>query len=205
MNMLALDLGTTTGYAVKIGDEPIVVGSWLLAMQYHVKLAAEKRLDRRCDPRVHCLFERIQSLHKIWPIEWVVFEDVQFVKSTAQAQLWSAYRGAVWHFASTTPGVRIECLNTTSLKRFATNHGGADKIDMANGLLQKRIEGARFRPASAYPPMTEVFDYLPYRATRKMKDHYIYDTLQNKPLDDNAVDAIHLLTWGLNNIHTSTP
>jgi hypothetical protein len=167
MNILALDLGTKTGWAMHHAMLPNDdAGTWSLASRAQIVEAIEKRMDRRQDPRFVRLLIFIKQFRSSFPnIDWIVFEDVEFVKSRMQAHLWATWRAAIW----CQQGVNIDCLSTGKLKAFATGSGSADKDKMARALTMD----PRY-----------ILD----------KDG-VKDTLRNKILDDNAVDAVHLLNW----------
>lgn len=167
MNILALDLGTKCGWALHHKSIPSdAAGTWVLGTRFEISAAAEKRMDRRQDPRFVRLLIFIKQFRSSFPgIDWIVFEDVEFVKSRMQAHLWASWRAAVW----CQQGVNIDCLATGKLKHFATGNGNADKDRMARALtLDPRY-------------------ILDKKGVR--------DTLRNETLDDNAVDAVHLLNW----------
>jgi hypothetical protein len=130
-NILALDLGTSTGYAFNPGAKPLECGSWELATKDEITQFGKERLNRRRDPRVLRLKEKLLMFR--CP-DIVVFEDVQFATSTYQVQLWSAFRSAVW---LTFPHILIDCVPVATLKLFATGHGGATKSMMASALRRK--------------------------------------------------------------------
>lgn len=166
--LLALDLGTRTGYALQSAQYPLAAGTWILATDRELKDARKKRMDRRCDPRVSTLYSNLRSLHERLRLDWIVFEDVQFSSSTMQVQLWSSLRAAVWLMSDF--GVQIECCAVGTLKKFATSHGNADKDQMMRALASKN---PRF-----------VLD-----------GKGIHDSVTKERLDDNAIDALHLLEW----------
>ncbi len=142
-NILALDLGTKTGYAYNFNEE-FFAGTWTLATDKELKAIRQPRLDRRRDPRVITLFRTLASEIGPWVRpEIVVFEDVQFASYTGQVQLWASLRAAVW-LAFDAP-VNIECVPVGTLKKFATGHGGATKDSMANYLKAQHPEC--YRPA----------------------------------------------------------
>jgi len=128
-NILALDLGTKTGYAFNAGGT-FQCGTWILATPREITQFSKERLNRRRDPRVLQLRERL----KVFSPDIVVFEDVQFASSTYQVQLWSALRAAVW---LTFPDILVDCVPVGTLKRFATGHGSATKEMMAASLRRK--------------------------------------------------------------------
>lgn len=124
MRILALDLGTSTGYCYGDSERPDVLdaGTWKLATPREVTAWGKSRLTRRCDPRV----ARLAGYVRKFPLaELVVFEDVQFASSTYQVQLWASLRAALW--LDYPPGTNFECVPVSTLKKFATGSGGADK------------------------------------------------------------------------------
>ena len=138
MNILALDLGTSTGYAY--GHNDPIAGTELLATDKEIRAWGEQRLSRRCDPRIARLYS--------WCVNWVrssdapslvVFEDVQFASYTLQVQLWASLRAAVW-CAFSPVNVIFECVPVGTLKLFATGHGRATKEAMAAALYREHPE-----------------------------------------------------------------
>ena len=173
MKILALDLGTKTGYAV--GDPSgILAGTWTLMSPKVVTLQAKVRGDRRLDGRVPNLFD---AIIKIPALDWIVFEDVLFASTTLQAHLWASLRAAVW-LAAYQRNIKVECVNTSTLKKFATGHGGATKEMMAAWLVKSHPETFRFYDG----------------AVRKVDNDLI--------IDDNGIDAAHLLFWARKTLKT---
>jgi hypothetical protein len=74
----------------------------------------------------------------------IVFEDVEFSTYTGQTQMWSALRSAVWLSdvgQEDSHKVKlIECVPVSTLKKFATGHGGATK-DMMEARLRREHPG----------------------------------------------------------------
>ena len=136
MNCLALDLGTSTGYAFNQG-EYFEHGTWLLASDDEIKNWGKDRSRRRCDPRILRLHAKLVILQDKHGFDRVVFEDVQFKSYTYQTQLWASFRAAVW---LSMPSGIIECVPVSTLKKFATGHGGATKEMMAAALARKHPE-----------------------------------------------------------------
>jgi Holliday junction resolvasome RuvABC endonuclease subunit len=171
MKILALDLGTKTGYATVIpGDHK--VGTWELVSDKTVKASRSMRWDRRLDLRAAALWRNLMGING-WAggLDWILFEDVRFGKSLAQVQLWSSFRGIVWAFAEQ-HGLKIDCLETGKLKIHATGSGAADKPAMARALVAR------------WPDQ--------YSLEKGLVKRRKCGTL----LDDNAVDALWLLAWG---------
>lgn len=146
MNILALDLGTDTGYAA--GDTEslqfgsthgiFVMGTWKLATDKEVRAWGKERLTRRRDPRPKRLCDKIISLK--WLPDLIVFEDVQFASSTYQTQLWASLRTGVWTCFGDC--VKFDCVPVATLKKFATGSGAAKKEDMARSFARHGIAGA---------------------------------------------------------------
>jgi Holliday junction resolvasome RuvABC endonuclease subunit len=122
MKILSLDLGTTLGWAM-LQSDGIHAGSTLLASDGNLRHAKKLRMDRRLDIRITALSQLLWGL--TLP-ELIVFEDVRFASSQAQAHLWASFRGVVWTFAAR-EGVVIDCLDTSKLKLWTTGAGNATK------------------------------------------------------------------------------
>lgn len=163
--ILGLDLGTKTGWAV--GNK---AGTWNLMTPKEVTAQHKLRFDRRLDARIPRLYNHIVEAHREFSLNWIVFEDVLFASTTMQAHLWASLRATVW-LAGYNLRVNVECLNTASLKLFATGHGGATKEMMAAWLVKKHPD--RF--------------FLEAGTVKTLDKGTI--------LDDNSIDAIHLLIW----------
>ena len=135
MKILALDLGTDTGYAYgDTAQKTPTLGHWNLATAKEVTAWGKTRLTRRSDPRIHRLHERLQHWTAAPNIpDLVIFEDVQFQTYTFQVQLWSSFRAAVW---LTFPNTLIDCVPVATLKKFATGSGFAKKENMMAALLK---------------------------------------------------------------------
>lgn len=126
-NVLALDLGTKTGFCFnQTGNGDPRAGTLCLATTKELKTAKLARLDRRCDFRIVTFRDWVLDTVNRFGIRVIVFEDVQFSKFTLQTQLWSSLRGALW----TVPDVFFECVPVSTLKKFATGSGWAQKEDM---------------------------------------------------------------------------
>jgi hypothetical protein len=129
-DILALDLGTKTGYAYCRAGV-FEAGTWVLATPKEITAWGKQRITRRNDPRIERLCEKLTALGKF---DIVIFEDVTFSTTTYQTQLWSALRAALWLCAD---GALFECLPVSTLKKFATGSGSADKEAMAAALMHE--------------------------------------------------------------------
>jgi hypothetical protein len=182
-NILALDLGTTTGWATNhsLGDD-FALGQIELAKPREVTAWKKSNLDRRRDPRFWRLIHHIKRMSTGCSV--VIFEDVKFIKSTYQAQLWPTWRAAVW---AAVDEKCIECIPTNTLKKFATGNGNADKEHMLEAMLE--AEPDRFSLDS-----------------RLKKEHVVVDNeamLKGHGeifLTDDAVDAYWLYRWAKEHI-----
>jgi Holliday junction resolvasome RuvABC endonuclease subunit len=134
VKILALDLGTNIGVAHNFNGD-LEATTHTLATDREITEWGKKRITRRCDPRM-------ARLHKIlsdFPTpDIVVFEDVEFSSYTKQTQLWASFRTTVW--LAFGPKCQIECVPVTTLKKFATGHGGATKEQMAAALFRQQPE-----------------------------------------------------------------
>lgn len=129
MDILALDLGTATGFAYNRGDE-FFCGTWTLGTPKEIRQWGKERKTRTNDPRVERLCGHISEF-ELGYFDIVVFEDVQFSTYTKQTQLWAALRASVWLCANTS---LIDCVPVGTLKKFATGNGAADKKTMSRFL-----------------------------------------------------------------------
>lgn len=127
MNILALDLGTHTGFAYNRGEE-FNCGTWDLATDREIRQWGRERKTRTEDPRVERLCKKLAVFVVPWDL--VVFEDVQFSTYTLQTQLWSALRSSVWLCSNAD---RFDCVPVGTLKKFA-GAGNADKKAMSRFL-----------------------------------------------------------------------
>lgn len=125
--ILALDLGTNTGFCFGSEPDELFLGTDKFATAKEVREWGKNRMTRRCDPRVLRFYDR---LHRFRRPDIVVFEDVEFSSYTKQTQLWASFRTAVW-LAFGVGRVLVECVPVGTLKRFATGAGNANKNGMA--------------------------------------------------------------------------
>jgi len=177
MRILALDLATRTGYAYTDYNGNFHCGTWLLATDKELKTARQHRMNRRRDPRVVSLFNKVHGLHGAQIFDVIVIEDVEFSSYTLQCQLWASLRAAVW-LAPVLIQIGnpiFEAVPVGTLKKFATGSGWADKSDMVRVLVRS---DDRFAPATRM-------------------DRFFYGS---DLLDDNAADAIWLWKWAQKNL-----
>ena len=134
VKILALDLGTHTGVAWNY-PAPLLPGevTWHLANAKEVTAWGKQRLTRRCDPRI----ERFRVLLQAFPVmpDLVVFEDVEFSTYTKQTQLWASFRTVIWVVFG--GHAVIDCVPVTTLKKFATGNGMADKSQMKAAMFKQ--------------------------------------------------------------------
>lgn len=187
MKILALDLGTKTGWA-HFGwkfdkgfpvDQQITSGTWVLATPAEVEAQGGANLDRCCDMRPARLQERLFEI----PVDWIYFEDVQFLTTQLQAQLWASLR-AVIQLSPLARCGRVRAVPVGTLKKFATGHGNATKEQMGEALLKV---DSRFYVGR----------------TRRGKVTLFESGNPARPVDDNEVDALHLLRFALQELHAN--
>lgn len=180
MIILALDLGTKTGWAHVNHQGAIASGTVTLANRAELKAAREEQFDRRFDPRFPALLDflcaREQTLGKP---DLIFFEDVLFSEYTYQTQLWSSLRAAVWAYKCIAAIQEIECLDTSGLKKFATGNGAATKRMMA-AFLRKKFPNEFHASPTANPK----------------KEQYLAST-DGRIVESDEVDARHLLDYAM--------
>ncbi len=174
MRILALDLGTKTGWALWNGVCRTSGTKILLTPKEQVAQKAAG-FDRCCDVRPARLKAFIESANP----DVIYYEDVQFLSTQLQTQLWGALHGVVQLFH---PKCKIVAVPVGTLKKFAAGHGHAKKWDMAAALNSH--EDAR---------------WVCRGVGEKLKlEHFCPGMSQHQTLaDDNEVDAIHLLRLAL--------
>lgn len=150
MNILALDLGTNTGWATRT-DDKVFAGTW--------EFEQKKGPCCSIDPRLVLFRHKLEGAHAKRQIELLVYEDVQFMRGRAQAFLWSAFRTVLWLFALD-HNIPTMCCPVKTLKKFGCGNGNGDKDAMALAYYEKVGQNPKF-----------------------------------EALDDNAIDAWHLLHW----------
>lgn len=170
--ILALDLGTTTGFAMAGTGDTTLAGSVRLCEEKDRKQSHANGAGKGWDIRFGALFELVRR----WLVAWegetrlVTWEDVQFVHSRDQIMLWTTLRAAVW-------GANLDSIlrspatllpvTVGELKRFATGQWSAGKEAMLRAAVhQGRAPGEGL-------------------------------------LDDNAIDAIHLLHFAVAHLNGS--
>lgn len=125
MNVLALDLATTTGWAYN-DSTGLHVGTWELAMKREITHWGKLRLPRRQDPRITRLRDKVKRF--CGTVDCIIFEDVEFGSSRMQTQLWSSLRAAVW--LACDYDIHYDCVNVKTLKKWGTGNGNATKEQM---------------------------------------------------------------------------
>jgi len=132
LKTLILDIGTKLGFAVLEGDIIVDSGTLLLASETELEEQRKEGRERTFDIRFTRLCDFIEG-EIAEGVTRIVFEDVSFSTTTAQTQLWSSLRAAIWASARKS-AAEVFCLHALSLKVFATGNGAAEKIHMAKAL-----------------------------------------------------------------------
>lgn len=138
MNVLALDLGTNTGWCLNEGEK-LSHGVLKLATTRQLKEEKLARFNRRSDGRIQTFFKWLALIKAEFKPDAVVFEDVQFASSTYQVQLWSSLRAAVW-ISFQPDRFIVDCVPVGALKKFATGSGAATKEAMRRYLTDSRFD-----------------------------------------------------------------
>jgi hypothetical protein len=136
LKILAVDLGTHCGLAHNCTPTGAVT-AWTehLGTKEEITMWGKTRLSRRNDPRISRLAKILGCCPKP---HVVVFEDVQFQSYTMQCQLWSSLRAAIW--LTLGDSCILECVPVSTLKLFASGHGGATKDGMRLALKRRYPE-----------------------------------------------------------------
>ena len=181
MRIITFDLGTKTGWAVK-DDYLQVSGTEILASAKEIAMQAKAHKDRCCDIR----FQRIQNLVQGYlPAAIVAFEDVEFSTFTYQTQLWAGLRTAlILACMGEENPPEIVAVPVGTLKKFATGRGNATKEMMAISLAQQ--DPTRYFMGTITLPRSKPFEQI-VKSCRTASGSVC--------LDDNEVDAIHLLRY----------
>lgn len=133
MKTLLLDLGTHTGWALFQEAAHLESGTLHLASEEELEIQRREGKDRTLDIRFARFYDFL-----VWHLQEgvtrIVFEDVGFVSTRMQTQLWASLRSAIWAAALPYPGVAIFGLPVTTLKHFATGNGHVQKLEMAQAL-----------------------------------------------------------------------
>lgn len=139
--IIALDLGTRTGVSMRHPDGAITGATWVLAKEKALREARAVGEDRSGDIRVVALDLLLDDAMRLSAVRQqgetlVVFEDVQFLSSQMQSQLWASFRTVLW-LAAHRHGFEVLPVPVGTLKKFATGHGNATKDMMAAALAKK--------------------------------------------------------------------
>lgn len=141
ISTLALDLGTNCGFSLQT-DQFSQTGTWILATPKEMLQARKEGWERRLDPRFRQLLDLITNIVSRYEVRRIIFEDVIFMSSQAQAQLWASLRAAIWSASiicwnrQTGKEIDVQAIPVGTLKKFATGNGGADKNEMAEALAK---------------------------------------------------------------------
>jgi Holliday junction resolvasome RuvABC endonuclease subunit len=132
VNILGVDLGTTTGWASTTQADGVRAGKWKLATAAEITAQHRTGGDRNRDIRIPRLFDFLADKIRKEGIGLLVFEDVLFVRNAMQGQLWASLRSCIW--LQTGPGgvyeVKLVGVPVQTLKKFATGRGDASKEKM---------------------------------------------------------------------------
>jgi Holliday junction resolvasome RuvABC endonuclease subunit len=132
-----IDLGTTTGFASRQGE---------------TVLAAEARTFPSDDSRFTLFYDFIQRAAWRRAPSWVYYEDVMRHPSATQSKVWGGMRGVLFAAlggANLPTDSIIVPVAVSTLKKFATGSGRADKPMMVEAAVQKIQRGNVRQPTPA--------------------------------------------------------
>jgi hypothetical protein len=133
---MCIDIGTVIGWCILDTDGTLQSGSLALATTAELEQQRREGRERTGDLRFERLFRFVDATVREG-VESIVFEDVGFVKSRMQGQLWASLRSAIWAAATHHPGLTVHCVSSVTLKHFATGNGFATKEGMAKALAER--------------------------------------------------------------------
>ena len=121
--VLALDLGTTTGWA--IGSSPLSIISGVMKLQPGRFDSASMRFIR--------FVAHLNGFTVLHPIDFVVYEEVRSHKGTDAAHI---YGGLMAHLQvwAEERGIPYEGVPVSTIKRWATGKGNAGKPEMIRAM-----------------------------------------------------------------------
>lgn len=139
MNILSLDLGTTTGWAVRIRSGAIISGS-------------EKFSQKKGVRRAHkwILFKQWLSLILTkYDINAVYYEEVMSHTGIRAAHCYGAFE-AFMEVACAIRGCQVTGVGVGTIKKFATGKGNAKKLEMVKAAELMGCWTIRHDEADAY-------------------------------------------------------
>ena len=126
MNILSLDLGTTTGWAISMPDK---IQSGVVSLKgYHFDSPDSK----------YTKFRRFlgELKHRYGPIDHITYEAVRRHAGTIAGQTYGGFCAALQMFGDH-HRIPYEGVPVATIKKFATGHGNASKLDMINAMQNK--------------------------------------------------------------------
>lgn len=139
MKSTTLDLGSDTGFTVMDGQEIIESGTFHLATDQELEQQRREGKDRTLDIRFVRFYEFLDRLVRSG-VRRIVFEDVGFVSTRMQTQLWASLRCVIWILAMLHPKLAVYAVPVGTLKQFAAGNVRANKADMAKALADRLPE-----------------------------------------------------------------
>ena len=119
MNILSLDLGTTTGWAVRIRSGAIISGSEKFAQKKNINRAHKWRLFKQWLALILAKYD----------IHAVYYEEVMNHSGARAAHCYGAFEAFV-ELACLSHGCIVTGVGVGTIKKFATGKGNAKKCDM---------------------------------------------------------------------------
>ncbi|MGD0091068.1 MAG: hypothetical protein ABSE73_14210 [Planctomycetota bacterium] len=126
MNILALDTGTTTGWALLSNDGRVQFGSWHLA----------DGASGRTGTRFLSLFNHLPEIQRQAPLQFVFYEEVHGHSGMAAAHVYGGLVGVLTLFCELN-GVSYRGVTVQAIKKHATGGGTASKEAMVAAAAKK--------------------------------------------------------------------
>lgn len=138
--ILALDLGTATGFAFSGAKGSVISGTWDLRMK-------DKKL-RTEGSRFILLKQQLDATHSALPITKVYYEDVKRHVGTQAAHVYGGLKAHVLSWCDER-GIPYEGVGVGTIKKSFTGKGNAKKHEMIAECLRRGYEPADDNEADA--------------------------------------------------------
>lgn len=124
MGVLALDIATSTGWAYHT-EGMVMHGTWDLSV----------RRGHHTRKRLHRLWVRLEGLHRIDPIHFVIYEEAGGLRGPGQKVLPQLH--GVLELWCHMNGINTALVNVSDIKKHATGSGRADKEAMIKAAVKR--------------------------------------------------------------------
>jgi len=124
MNILALDLGVSFGYAHRGGSGTIKLKK------------GKSKVGGAPDPRYAEFQDWLIGALRLYEIQHVVFENVRHHSGTLASHMWGGWH-AILHIECHAFGITLEGITVQDIKQRATGKGNASKNEMMAAALNR--------------------------------------------------------------------